>query len=148
MVKLNITGPDSNSVNISITGNKTGDMYYCNQSYSMLGTYTFFVWAEDAYGNANISAVYTFNIKNLYSDSLVSHWNLIGLPFNETVDKIDLIIVNNSILYSWEDAVDNDIILGFIYGYNRSSDSYEVVDSLIPGYGYWLFAYQACDIWR
>jgi len=61
-VYLNITYPDSSIQNFSITGNKSGNTYYCNKTYSMMGTYTYFVWADDSSGNSVISTTDTFSV--------------------------------------------------------------------------------------
>ncbi|HID26044.1 MAG TPA: PKD domain-containing protein, partial [Thermoplasmata archaeon] len=63
-VFLNITYPDSSVKNISITGNRTGGVYYCNQSYSVTGTYSYFIWANDACGNSNTSVKHSFVIQD------------------------------------------------------------------------------------
>ena len=42
--------------NFSITQNRTGDTYYCNKTYSLLGVYTYHIWAKDTSGNQNTSA--------------------------------------------------------------------------------------------
>ena len=41
-VYLNITDPNNNVQNFSITGNKTGNTYYCNKTYSTVGRYSYF----------------------------------------------------------------------------------------------------------
>jgi hypothetical protein len=46
-VYINITYPNNNIQNFSITGNKTGDIYYCNQTYELAGQYLYFIWAND-----------------------------------------------------------------------------------------------------
>jgi hypothetical protein len=66
-VYLNITSPDSGFENFSITSNKTGNRYYCNKSYNMLGLYSYFFWASDNEDNSDISSVYTFVIGDMTS---------------------------------------------------------------------------------
>jgi len=61
-VFLNITYPDSSIENISITDNKTGSIYYCNKTYTLLGVYAYFLWADDAVGNSDVSDPYFFVI--------------------------------------------------------------------------------------
>ncbi len=61
-VYLNITYPDSSIQNFSITANKTGNIYYCNKTYTTLGTYTYFVWVDDSSDNSVISTTNTFVI--------------------------------------------------------------------------------------
>ena len=81
-VFLNIEYPDSNvkfatdnysclekipimngyTENFSIAQNKTGNIYYCNKTYSQVGVYTYNIWANDTNGNQNVSADYYFEI--------------------------------------------------------------------------------------
>ena len=58
-VRLHLTYPDLSITNISM--NK-GSHYYLNQSYSMGGSYQFFIWANDTSSNVNTSSVHTFTI--------------------------------------------------------------------------------------
>jgi len=75
---------------------------------------------------------------------LLNGWNIMGLSCNTSVAKGDLIIHNNSIDHSWDEAIENNIILGFIYGWNRTDWMYELSDDFDPGYGYWMYAYYDC----
>jgi hypothetical protein len=74
-VFVNITYPDSISENISITGNKTGDVYYYNSSYEMMGWYSYFIWSNDTVGNSDVSAVQMFNIGDMTSP-VISDFNI------------------------------------------------------------------------
>ncbi len=65
-VRLNITSPDSITINISIISNKTtSDLYYYMQDYYTVGTYTFFILAIDVNG-------YNIGVKfiNIYEDDM------------------------------------------------------------------------------
>jgi hypothetical protein len=61
-IYLDITYPDSRNENISILVNNTGDTYYCNKSYSNIGTYGYFIWANDASGNSVTSSTQYYAI--------------------------------------------------------------------------------------
>jgi hypothetical protein len=63
-VYVNILHPDMVVENISITQNKTGDIYYCNNTYQQSGIYVYHIWANDISGNTNISGSYIFLINN------------------------------------------------------------------------------------
>jgi hypothetical protein len=78
--------------------------------------------------------------------SLEENWNLVSIPFNESINKEDIIVSHNGTNYSWNDAVANDIILNFLYYWNRISQNYELKNTLDPGYGYWMYAYEKCDL--
>jgi hypothetical protein len=64
-VFAHVTYPDSSWEYFSITGNKSGDIYYCNKSYDMLGLYSYYFWAEDLEGNSVTSSVDNFNIGDI-----------------------------------------------------------------------------------
>ncbi|MEW6070689.1 MAG: NosD domain-containing protein, partial [Candidatus Thermoplasmatota archaeon] len=62
-VRLNIAGPTPfTPVNITMTKVAGMDIYYFNMSYSVLGNYSFYIWANDTPSNQNKSAVYYFEI--------------------------------------------------------------------------------------
>jgi len=50
-VYLVITYPGSQTYTISITQNNTGSLYYCNKTYTTVGTYSFYIKAIDARSN-------------------------------------------------------------------------------------------------
>ena len=79
-------------------------------------------------------------------------WNFISLPFNQSIDKKDLIIICNGAGYNWSEAIDpanGPLVDSFIFGWNRglSGQTYQAVNILEPGYGYWMYAYSDCELW-
>jgi len=64
-VWVNITYPDTTNVNVAM--NVSEDTYYYNTTYIPLGTYTYYIWANDTAGNANTSDSYTFTITGYYT---------------------------------------------------------------------------------
>jgi len=54
-VWVNITYPDTHMDNISMT--RIGDVFYYNATFSDVGSYSYFVWANDSSGNVNVSGV-------------------------------------------------------------------------------------------
>ena len=105
-------------------------------------------WGYWMYAYYNCTLWVTSNV--YYNDDLISHlmedWNLIGLPFYISVNKENLTVFYNGSLYSWNEAVSNGIILGFIYGWNASEQNSVFVDILNPGQGYWMFAFYECTL--
>ena len=83
----------------------------------------------------------------LQISNVSSEWNFVSLPFNESVNKTDLVIRYNDSEYTWQEAVNNSIFLGYIYLWNRSTQIYELADILDPGYGHWMYAYDDCELW-
>ncbi|MCK4365059.1 MAG: DUF2341 domain-containing protein [Thermoplasmatales archaeon] len=61
-VCLVIRYPDYHWDNISILENKTGDTYYCNRTYDMVGIYACHIWAIDTSGNSATSLSVHFEI--------------------------------------------------------------------------------------
>jgi len=55
-VNLTITYPDSHTENISMI-HAGGGVYYHNTTFSSVGTYSYFIWANDTSGNINMSTV-------------------------------------------------------------------------------------------
>jgi len=58
-VWVNITYPDSSYHNETMLEGS----YYYNTSYTIIGTYNYFIWANDTNGNSNTSSVYDFAIQ-------------------------------------------------------------------------------------
>jgi len=75
---------------------------------------------------------------------LQQNWNIMGLPYNISVAKENLIINYSGVDYTWQQAIDNDIILGFVYDWDRNTQNYILSDDLDPGFGYWMYAFHDC----
>jgi hypothetical protein len=119
--------------------------------YTSISTGTKIGWKInfiDTSGNINCTDIMSFEINDdLYINDLQSKWNYISVPFNQSINKNNLIIKYNGYNYSWQEAVDSKIVLNFIYEWNRSSQSYEIVDTILPGFGYWIYSYHICELW-
>lgn len=85
---------------------------------------------------------------SVYNDmSLSEGWNFISFPFNQTIDKQNISIRYNQSSYDWQDAVNSDIISNYVFGWNRSLQSYTFSDTIIPGEGFWVYSYENANIW-
>jgi hypothetical protein len=71
-------------------------------------------------------------------------WNIVGVPYNENVSKTDMLV--NDI--DWDTAVGNGWISDFVFDWNRPGQYYDFSDTFVPGYAYWLYAYQPCTLKR
>ncbi|MFA5103131.1 MAG: DUF2341 domain-containing protein, partial [Candidatus Thermoplasmatota archaeon] len=78
--------------------------------------------------------------------NLTTAWNLVSVPFNLPVMKSELRVRWNDSEYSWAEAVSAGLVLNFVYEWNRSMQYYGLSDGLMPGYGYWMYAYQNCSV--
>jgi parallel beta-helix repeat protein len=87
-----------------------------------------------------------------YTIALSTQWNCMSLPFNQTIHKENISVRYNGTEYNWIQATTNDnptnepIILEFLYTWNRTNQGYDFADTLEPGYGYWVYAYQPCTL--
>jgi len=79
--------------------------------------------------------------------TLAPQWNFIGLPFDESTLNQDLVIHYNGVDYNWTQATTGDnptgepLIIWTLYYWESNGQYYLTSESLIPGYGYWLYAY-------
>ena len=87
---------------------------------------------------------------NASSNDLITNllplWNLAGLPHNIQVAKENITVYYNGTEYTWQKAVNNFIILDYIYGWNANNQNYEITDILRPGKGFWIYAYYNCTL--
>jgi hypothetical protein len=81
---------------------------------------------------------------------LLSKWNVMGLPYATSLAQTALDIVYSGTHYTWAEATTgaDPIILGFIYGWDSSSQMYAVQTTIEPGQGYWMYAYHDCSLYR
>ena len=94
-VRLNISYPGGGYENFSILGNKTGDVYYCIKSYTTTGEYSFYVYAIDTSGNANVSEKKQFSINDLSPPSIR---NITVNPATQDIGKhvnISVVVTDN-----------------------------------------------------
>ncbi|HWR26849.1 MAG TPA: hypothetical protein VN377_00265, partial [Candidatus Thermoplasmatota archaeon] len=79
-------------------------------------------------------------------------WNIMGVPDDVSVVKQNLVVRYDGVDYNWTQATTSNnptgspLVLGFIYGWSRSGQSYLLSDSLDPGYAYWMYAYHTCQL--
>jgi hypothetical protein len=87
-----------------------------------------------------------------YITVLSPQWNVVGMPDEESVGQDNLMIQYNGTEYNWSQATTSNnptggpLILGFIYNWTRNSQAYVLSNTLIPGYGYWMYAYHDCTL--
>ena len=88
----------------------------------------------------------TWTNNDEYITGLLEEWNLVGLPYDTPVAKEDLTVYYNDTDYTWQQAVNESIILDFIYNWDTISQNYMSADVLNPDYGYWIYAYYECTL--
>jgi len=154
IVKVNISYPSGATVEENMSYIHVpfpgSDVYFFNSSYSEVGEYSYFILAEDVNNNQIVSDIYLFTIAQV-SDiaDLAYGWNFISPPFNQSLNTSDFVIYYNNTNFLWEDAIDpiNGLIVNeYLFAWDRIAQSYLSVDTLVPGYGYWMFAYEPCSL--
>jgi len=71
-------------------------------------------------------------------------WNLISFPFNSSINKQEVIVQVGRVVFSWDEAISNLIINDTVFGW--ANNSYYFSNSFKPCSGYWVYAYQDCEL--
>jgi len=133
-----ISGPSDGIVDMYSDGHF---VYTPNVAFS--GTDSFVYEITD--GSLTDTATVTIDVIPLSRISIKERWNLISMPVGEDIDRDDIIVEYNSTRYSWQEAINNDLILGdFTYGWQVGM--YNNDETFEPGEGYWLWSYVDCDL--
>jgi hypothetical protein len=147
-VKVRITGP-TGFVPLNVSMNLMGgNIYTYNQTYTLTGLYNYSLWVTDSNNNGATSSIHQFSIyAEIHITTLLSGWNFISIPFNQTITKTDLLIFHGGNEHSWSEAVSQGLVLASIFDWNRSGQAYLLANSLVPGRGYWVYAFYECELW-
>jgi len=89
---------------------------------------------------ASDSDAATFTVLQEHQITLNHGWNIISVPYYDSVAKTDIIVYYNSAPHTWSQAVTEGYVLDYLYDFNRATQSYGFSNSLEPGYGYWIWA--------
>ncbi len=86
--------------------------------------------------------------------TMTTGWNFISAPYNYSQDTHEFLIKHEEYYYNWTHATsainptNNPLINQYLFGWNRSVQTYTFERNLEPGYGYWMYAYQPCELWN
>lgn len=97
-----------------------------------------------SYDNCELYLENSMILKDSYISNLSQRWNIMSIPNDHNINK-SIILVNN---IAWDDAVTAGIISDYVFGWNRVTQSYNFADTFMPGYAYWMYAYQPCTLKR
>ncbi len=139
-----------NSTSYDIDGsimNWTWDLGDGNTSYSenvshqfiTKGDYFISLTVTDNDG-ANDTLISQLRVGGFQVTNVSPGWNLISIPFNQTIPKTNLTIIANNTEYSWNNATSLSLISEYVFGWNRTYNYYTFANDLVPGYGYWLYS--------
>lgn len=74
-------------------------------------------------------------------------WSIIGTPYNHVVEKTDVMIRYGGDCYTWGEAVADNLIVDDVFGWDRATQTYELITVFEPGYGYWIYSYVDCVLY-
>ncbi len=116
----------------------TSTLQHPSHNYSTAGVYTVELTVTDNDGESDThSKLIPIGIEELYLlNDVYSGWNFFSISFNDSFDKNDLLLMYDDYFYD----------VGYLFGWNRLSQSYEFADILYPGYGYWFYSIDDGDI--
>jgi len=117
-----------------------------NHSVDMkvFNNYTYLALSNTKYHfqiKCNVTSIFYYDVP------LTENWNLITIPVNDSVSKNEIMVNYLGVNYSWQEAVDNSTILGYIYKWNAIHQNYEFAENLACGECYWIYAYENCTFW-
>ena len=115
-------------------------------SYYSIRVTTKLIGDEDTSNDQIIGVVHITTAPPGHIDLLNENWNLIGIPFNYTIEKQHLIVNKAGIDYNWSDAVSMGFVDNNFFGWDKDIQSYQLTSTLEPGEGYWLYSYQECEL--
>jgi len=124
-------------------GNTSTSMLF-NHTYGGYGTYSVSLTVIDDDGKLGIISNIVF--VKIHVTNLGPKWNFFSLTFNQTIIKTNISVIFNGSEYTWEEAVNRNIIVTQIYEWNRTNQNYDWVDFLVPGHGYWIYSYEDCEL--
>jgi hypothetical protein len=88
-------------------------------------------------------------VENVPIETLEEGWNLVSIPFNVSMPTDNITVNVGGMNYTWTQATNltNNFIDSSIFGWDRAGQSYFVASSFEPGYSYWVYSNNACDLW-
>lgn len=122
-------------------------------------TGSLFLVDDGTWVNMRHQSSYTFSVNSggtkelqimlgqAYITNASLEWNMISVPFNQSIHKNNMKVMVDGTTYSWNEAVSNGFVLDFLYEWDTINQTYATRDVLHPGQGCWLYSYDSCDIW-
>lgn len=81
-------------------------------------------------------------------------WNFMSAPYNHTQDTHEFLFKYDGFYYNWTHATSDlnptgsSLVNQFLFGWNRTQQTYIFSRNLEPGFGYWMYAYKPCKLWN
>ena len=86
------------------------------------------------------------NLLDSYTIELQSGWNLIGNPLVARVLLDSLNVISNGVSHTWGDAVENQLLMPSIHGFDNQEKMHKPEQLLEPFLGYWIHASEPLDL--
>ena len=83
---------------------------------------------------------------SVFLASLDIGWNLVSIRYDTMVDKENITVNYLGNEHIWNDAVNIGLVSNFIYKWDATNQQYNFTTSTDPSYGYWVFAYEPCQL--
>ncbi len=158
-VRLNYTDVNGTNYNVSMNGwnrkmvmvsgsgstlyAQKGNYLYEIPAQGLPGTLSYFIWANDTSGNANMTGVYQVQILALAEIALRPGWNLISMPLILADTSVENVL--SSISGKWE-------VVKWYDGLTKTWKTYRVGSSMNTFFhidrtmGFWLHALEFCNL--
>ena len=129
-------GLDDGIINQNIFGwNRTGQYYtFANTLKSGYGHWVF------AYDDCELWVENISPNNDEYITTIDEGWNAIGIPYDQPVDKDDLLVDG----IDWNTAVSNGWVSDYVFGWNKVGQLYVFSNVFETGHAYWMYAHQEC----
>jgi parallel beta-helix repeat protein len=130
-VYVNVIYPNGQLRNFSIVGNKTGDVYYCNEQFSPIGLYSYHIAAKDPRKWAN-SSTGSFTINEGTAPTITDNSPTSGSPG-------EYFIANATVTDDADNAADLTVKIQWSHGNNGGNYT------MINVYGDFFISYMPLD---
>jgi len=120
--------------------------YVLNYSYYVIDVNTELAGDEDTINDDVTGIVQITGAPAGHISLLLEGWNFVSLPFNQSINKGSLLVNVDGFDHTWSDAVAAGYVNDYVFGWDRSGQAYMFADTLAPGYGYWMYTYESCEL--
>lgn len=158
LVQFNSTSfdPDGSIVNYTwYFGDSISYEINPTYQYGDNGIYPMMLEVTDNEGKVDtVAKMVPVDFQMMPISTVTTGWNFISAPYNYSQDTHEFLIKHGEYYYNWTHATTainptkNPLINQYLFGWNRSIQTYTFERNLEPGYGYWMYSYQPCELWN
>jgi hypothetical protein len=136
--------------NLVVDGYNTNDYFHLNFGWNGAYDSWYLLPDEIPYGLTVIEGIILDIFPEefqMHITNITNNWNFVSIPVNHTIDKANVSVTYNGANYTWDESVTAGIIDDYMFGWDRSGQTYTFSETLASVYGYWLYAYEDCELW-